>query len=95
MGRALFVYYKVDAAHAETLRAAVRLMQAALLRSDDDLQARLWTRADSPDGHQTWMESYEHQHGVSDELAEMIDQAAKGLPAGQLGPRHLEMFESR
>ncbi len=93
--KALFIYYKVDPAHAPSFESAVRQMQAALRRSHEDLTARLWTRADAAKASaQTWMETYEHPDGVSVLLATLIELAAQDLPTGQVGDRHVEMFSN-
>ncbi|MDO9003421.1 MAG: DUF4936 family protein [Aquabacterium sp.] len=90
--KALFIYYKVDPAHAPAFENAVRQMQTALRRSHEDLTARLWIRADAKAPAPTWMETYEHPEGVSVLLATLIELAAQDLPAGQIGDRHVEMF---
>ncbi|MDI1259149.1 DUF4936 family protein [Aquabacterium sp.] len=92
--KALFIYYKVDPAHAPAFEKAVRQMQIALRRSHEDLTARLWIRADAQASAQTWMETYEHPDGVSVLLATLIELAAQDLPAGQVGDRHVEMFSN-
>lgn len=90
--KAMFIYYKVDPAHAAAFETAVRHMQAALRRSHEDLTARLWIRADAPTSAQTWMETYEHPEGVGVLLATLIELAAQDLPLGLIGGRHVEMF---
>jgi hypothetical protein len=90
--KALFIYYKVDPAHAQAFENAVRQMQTALRRSHEDLTARMWVRTEAKASAQTWMETYEHPDGVSVLLATLIELAAQDLPAGQIGDRHAEMF---
>ncbi len=90
--KALFIYYKVDPAHAQAFENAVRQMQTALRRSHEELTAKLWIRADAQAPAQTWMETYEHPDGVSALLATLIELAAQDLPMGQIGTRHVEMF---
>ena len=92
--KALFIYYKVDPAHAQAFENAARQMQTALRRSHEDLTARLWIRDDAKAAAQTWMETYEHPEGVSVLLATLIELAAQDLPAGQIGDRHVEMFSN-
>lgn len=92
--KALFIYYKVDPAHAPVFENAVRQMQTALRQSHEDLTARLWIRADAKAAAQTWMETYEHPEGVSVLLATLIELAAQDLPVGQMGERHVEMFSN-
>lgn len=92
--KALFIYYKVDPAHAPAFENAVRQMQTALRRSHEELTARLWIRADANSAAQTWMETYEHPDGVSVLLATLIELAAQDLPDGQMGERHVEMFSN-
>ncbi|MGH6648761.1 DUF4936 family protein [Aquabacterium sp.] len=91
---ALFIYYKVDPAHASVFEEAVRQMQAALRLAHEDLTARLWIRTDAQASAQTWMETYEHPNGVSALTATLIELAAQDLPAGQIGQRHVEMFSN-
>jgi len=90
---ALFIYYKLDAQHAQAHEQAARQMQATLMQSHPGLVARLWVRADATGQAPTWMESYEHPQGVDKALAALIEQAAQAaLPLGQTGARHAEMF---
>lgn len=87
----LFIYYKVDARHAQALEPAARQMQAALMRAHPGLVARLWVSGDA--SAPTWMESYEHPHGVDDALANLIEQTAQAtLSLGRIGARHVEKF---
>ncbi len=90
--RALFIYYKLDPAQAEGFRVAAQQMQLQLVQAHPGLIARLWVRGDAADLEQTWMESYEHPLGIDNGLADRIDQSMQSLPAGRIGPRHLEMF---
>lgn len=89
--QALFIYYKVDAQHAQALEQATRQMQAAFMQSHPGLVARLWVRGDA--AAPTWMESYEHPRGVDDTLATLIEQTAQALlSTGRIGARHVEKF---
>lgn len=91
---ALFIYYKVDPAHASAFEEAVRRMQADVRQAHEDLVARLWIRTDAQASEQTWMETYEHPDGVNALTATLIELAAQDLPAGQIGSRHVEMFSN-
>lgn len=91
---ALFIYYKVDPAHAPAFENAVRHMQTALRQAHEGLVARLWIRADANAAVQTWMETYEHPEGVSALVATLIELAAQDLPTGQVGDRRVEMFSN-
>jgi len=91
-GVALFTYYKVDAAAAETLALATRKMQAELMARYPGLQARLWIRTDALGTQQTWMETYEHPRGVTRTLSLAIEESGQALPPGRVGERHTESF---
>jgi hypothetical protein len=91
---ALFIYYKVEPAHAAAFEEAVRRMQADLRRAHEGLLARLWIRTDAQASAQTWMETYEHPDGVNALTATLIELAAQDLPPGQIGTRHVEMFSN-
>lgn len=91
---ALFIYYKVDPAHAASFEEAVRRMQADLRQAHENLVARLWVRTDAQASEQTWMETYEHSDGVNALTATLIELAAQDLPPGQVGTRHVEMFSN-
>ena len=96
--RELFVWYRVDARHADAARAAVAAMQRSLIATRPGLQARLLVRADA--GRQTWMETYagpgeatQGEAGIDGTLEIAI--AAAALPLLPLidGERHVEAFE--
>lgn len=89
---ALFVYYKVNPILADGFKASVQQMQDQLCHTHPGLTARLWVRSSTTVHEQTWMESYEHPHGLDEGLVAQIEQAASTLPEGRLSPRHLEQF---
>lgn len=91
---ALFIYYKVDPAHADAFEQSVRRMQADLRQSHEALKARLWISAEAQATAQTWMETYEHPDGISPLQATLIELAAQDLPQGPIGPRRVEMFSN-
>lgn len=94
----LFIYYRVDPAHARTLREAVTGWQARLRAAHPGLTARLLVRADeTPEGMETWMETYataaSAAAGIDDRLAARITREGGQLCAGRIvGDRHVESF---
>lgn len=87
MARRLYVYYRVpDAALADTV-AAVRAVQARLVKQHLGLQAELLRRPELRDGEVTLMEIYAGDLTVV--VQDAIDRAASALPQ----PRHTEVFE--
>ena len=87
----LYVYYKVQAAHAAGLQAAVVAMQSSLSAAHG-VGAQLKRRPEAPGGLQTWMEVYP---GAGDAFLAALDAAAAqaGLARWIAGPRHVEVFE--
>ena len=97
--RELFIYYRVDPAHARTLREAVTGWQARLRADHPGLIARLLVRADeTPQGMETWMETYataaaDAAAGIDDRLAARIAREGGQLCTGRIvGDRHVEAF---
>ena len=86
----LYIYYKVGAAHAAPLQAAVVAMQATLAQQFG-VVSQLKRRPEASDGVQTWMEVYPAAPGnFAATLAEAVEHA--GLHAWISGPRHVEAF---
>lgn len=92
-GRALFVYYRVEPGRLAATVDAVRAMQQRLRRDHPGLQTGLWRRPPVAGQLVTLMETYAAADGVDDALAAAIEAAARTLPAGRLGERHVEVFE--
>ena len=99
--RELFIYYRVDPAHAPTLREAITGWQARLRTDHPGLIARLLVRADeTPGGMETWMETYAMGApagalGIDDALAARIAREAGALCEGRIaGGRHVEAFRA-
>jgi hypothetical protein len=95
----LFIYYRVDPAHAPALREAIQGWQADLQADHPGLIARLLVRADeTPQGMGTWMETYAMDartsaRGIDEALAARIAREAGALCAGRIaGDRHVEAF---
>ncbi|KQZ28102.1 DUF4936 family protein [Duganella sp. Root1480D1] len=88
----LYVYYKVQAAHAAGLQGAVIAMQSALSAAHG-VVAQLKRRPETAGGVQTWMEVYPALAGDAfvAELDAAVAQA--GLARWISGPRHVEVFE--
>lgn len=94
MARALYVYYRIDAASVVPVAAAVRAFQARLCAGHPGLQAALLRRPGEPDGLVTLMETYAlPPHGIDAALQAGIDAAAQVLTPWQRGVRHTEVFE--
>jgi len=94
--RSLYVYYRVPTGHEAQARQAVEAMQTRLSDAHPGLRTRLMCRADGQPltGEQTWMEVYEHPDGVSMACEALLNAWAGALPAGLIGARHVEVFES-
>jgi hypothetical protein len=99
--RELFIYYRVDPAHACALREAIHRWQATLSAECPGLIARLLVRADeTPHGMETWMETYAMDartsaQGIDDALAARIAREAGALCRGRTaGDRHVEAFRA-
>jgi hypothetical protein len=90
-GRALYVYYRVQAGQEAAARAVIDTMQATLKPFQPGLRARLMGRVEAA-AESTWMEVYEHPDGVSPACEAMLDHLASALPDGLFGPRHVEVF---
>lgn len=87
-GRALFVYWRIDAADLPATLLAVRAAQAQLTTAWPGLQARLWQRSD-PGVLATVMETYTAPGGIDAAARARIDAAvACHVPA----QRHVEAF---
>ena len=89
----LYVYYKVPVAQHVELAPTVRQMQAALVAQLPGLHTQLLQRPEpSADGHETWMETYWHDAGLS---PAMVDAIANRASTAQLPvPRRTEVFIS-
>lgn len=88
----LYVYYKVQAAHAAGLQAAVIAMQSALSAAHG-VAPQLKRRPQAAEGVQTWMEVYPGVRG--EPFLASLDAAASraGLAQWIDGARHVEIFE--
>jgi hypothetical protein len=88
----LYVYYKVQAAHAAGLQEAVIAMQSALAAAHG-VAPQLKRRPNPAEDLQTWMEVYPATDGAAF-LAALEAAAAKaGLAQWIEGARHVEIFE--
>ncbi|WP_158289044.1 DUF4936 family protein [Rubrivivax albus] len=87
-GRALFVYWRIDAGDLPATVAAVRAAQAQLASAWPGLQARLWQRSD-PGVPATVMETYAAPDGIDAAAQARIDAAVAGHVPAQ---RHVEAF---
>jgi hypothetical protein len=75
--------------------AAITALQQTLMRRLPGVQARLWCRTDeraSDAPEQTWMEVYERPEGVDALCEQVLLELVQALPAGLIGPRHVEAF---
>jgi len=96
--RALYIYYRVPACHAEELSGSVLAMQAHLREAFPGLRASLMQRVDEAGrsgqvgDDATWMEVYEHPDGVSPACEQALEQAVSALPKLATGARHVEVF---
>lgn len=89
MPRALFVYWRIDAALLDDTLASVRAAQARLRADWPGLQARLWLRSD-PGVPATVMETYAAPEGIDAAGQARVDAAvAPCVPT----TRHVEAFE--
>jgi hypothetical protein len=97
--RRLFIYYRVDAAHAQHAMAAAARAQSALIERHEGLQAMLLRRPETSDAQITLMETYARNaasepHGVDERLQAEIEQMLAHALAGFIaGERHAEVFE--
>lgn len=89
----LFIYFRLTSARAPEALRRLGAMQADLRARHPGLTARLLARTDSQDGPEpTWMEVYEHAHGLSEAFLADLLTAVQALPEGLIGPRHTESF---
>lgn len=89
----LFIYFRLTSLSAPEALQQLGAMQASLRECHPGLTARLLARTDSQDGPEpTWMEIYEHAHGLSKAFLADLDAAVQALPPGLIGPRHTESF---
>jgi len=87
------VYYRAAPQDIAALEAAVKHVQAGLMRQHRGLSARLLRRPEVRDGLVTWMEAYAWPAGEDPAaLTEAVSRAAVPLAAWIVGPRHLEHF---
>lgn len=95
MGRALFIYWRIDAAGLQPALAAVRRAQQQLRDGWPGLVAQLYERSD-PAPQATVMEAYAAPEGIDDvgqaRIEAALAVALAGLPAGE---RHVEAFTPR
>ena len=99
----LYIYYKVDPAHAQSLRDAVQTQQQRLRAAMPGLVASLHERlpdraGDAPPRELTWMETYAFNGHADDRAWQQLDAAletaVQALPASAiLGARHVERFQ--
>ena len=90
--RELFVYYRVRFDDAPALVEAVRRLHEALREVQPGLRARLLRRPEPHDGHDTWMEAYACDTGITADLEAAIAARAGDLLTMIAGPRHTEAF---
>lgn len=89
----LFIYFRLTGSRATEALQRLGAMQADLRARHPGLTARLLARTDSQDSAEpTWMEVYEHAHGLSEAFLADLRAAVQALPAGLIGPRHTESF---
>lgn len=96
MARELFVYWKLDAARAESAAAATAAMQLELQQAQPGLLARIYRRSDTRGEVATLMETYAcaDAAGVGPALQDAIEAAAaRHLQAWCAGQRHVEAFD--
>jgi len=89
-GAILYVYYKIDAVQHAALAPRVRAFQASLAGAWPGLACELLQRPEAAGGQETWMETYRHGDGLTENIVDAIARAATeaGLPL----PRHAERF---
>ena len=93
MARALYIYYRIDAARLADAVSAVQTVQARLREAHPELQAALLRRPSEQDGQITLMETYAMAGGIDAALQARIEEAARVLAPWQCGGRHTEIFE--
>ncbi|NBD20063.1 DUF4936 family protein [Aquabacterium fontiphilum] len=91
---ALFVYYRVPAAHQQAWLEAVQAMQHGMRARWPGLVARLMRRSDDvkADAPATWMEVYEHPEGIGGAFEADLLAEVDRLPLQWIGERHIERF---
>ncbi len=90
-GRAVFVYYKIDAQNSAQLLPLALHFQQQVKLVWPDLSCELLQRPSaSVQGQRTWMEVYRHAEGVSDEMIAAISALAEVLQMPT--PRLTEIF---
>lgn len=90
-GAILYVYYKLDAKQHAVLAPQVESFQRKLLQTWPGLSCQLMQRPEtSAEGHETWMEVYQHADVLTPEMLDSIAESAlkQGLPI----PRMSEVF---
>jgi hypothetical protein len=93
LARALYIYYRIDAARLAEAASTVHAFQALLRHAHPPLQAALLRRPGEHEGQVTLMETYAMPGGIDDALQSKIDSAATALAPWQRGARHTEVFE--
>jgi hypothetical protein len=89
----LFVYYKLPFIEHQRWSERVRDNAQRLIQEIPGLTIELMQRPEpSATGEETWMEVYRHQKGLTPQMIEQIDRAAKGL--GLPSKRAAEIFVS-
>ena len=80
----LFVYYKVpQTQRSQWIPVVERMQQTLLQKIAVGLKVSLLKRPEvSPEGLETWMEVYEHAHGVDQTMVQQINEEVElaGLP---------------
>jgi len=92
--RELFIYYRLDAAHAAAAVVTVQAFQQRLRQRHPGLVARLLQRCDDPSDTPTWMETYSFDGpaGMTADLQAQVEAEAAALAPFLAGPRHTEAF---
>jgi hypothetical protein len=93
LARALYVYYRIDAASLAEAASTVQGFQAFLRHAHPQLQAALLRRPGEQEGQVTLMETYTMPGGIDAALQAKIDSAATALAPWLRGERHTEVFE--
>jgi len=98
--RHVFIYYRVNATHAQAAIDAATRMQAALRARHAGLEAQLMQRTDDSDPNPTLMETYAidartSPAGIDAGLRADIEQrATAALAPWIVGSRHVEEFDA-
>ena len=90
MSRDLFIYYRVPAAHTETMQKKI-IQMLSLLREQWPVSTGLKRRPELKDGCETWMEIYTQ---VPDDFPSALELAVAQAQVLALteGHRHTETF---